>query len=419
RVRGDSGPANERTGPGVTAGAGALAAAGLVFDDTVQRREQCRIERGATGRRRRPGEVGAGGHEWRAERGAQRGNHRVRADPHRHRVVRAGDPARHPCGGGHDPGVRAGPAGVHGGAMDRGDRIPVGEAIELRAVGRDQDQALGDVALFDPQQPGHGALVEGIATNAPDALGGVSEHAAAAQQRGGGVDRQRAGHGVPQSAAFLAAAFFPAFFAVFFAAFFVVFFAAVFFFATAFFTAFFAVFFAPPSAPPLPLFFAAFLPKRPRIGLPVSSSSFVTSSRVSDFGSRSLGMRPLSLPSLMYGPKRPLSTWMSLPSNSLMIRLRAISSFSSIRNTARSRSMVYGSSSFFSEAYTLPRLANGPKRPMPTLTSSPLDWPGLRGSLNSSSASSSEIVCMLWPGRSEAKVGFSSSSAVPICAYGP
>src|SRR5690606_24440341 len=191
--------------------------------------------------------------------------------------------------------------------------IPVGEAIELRAVGRDQDQALGDVALFDPQQPGHGALVEGIATNAPDALGGVSEHAAAAQQRGGGVDRQRTGHGVPQSAAFLAAAFFTAFFAVFFAAFFVVFFAAVFFFAVVFFAAFFAVFFST-------VFFAAFLPKRPRIGLPVSSSSFVTSSRVSDFGSRSLGMRPLSLPSLMYGPKRPLSTWMSLPSNSLMIR---------------------------------------------------------------------------------------------------
>src|SRR5690606_36532601 len=146
-------------------------------------------------------------------------------------------------------------------------------------------------------------------------------------------------------AAFLPAAFFAtffaAFFAVFFAAFFVVFFAAFF---AVFFAAFFAgAFFATD-------FFAAFLPNRPRIGLPVSSSSFVTSSRVSDFGSRSLGMRPLSLPSLMYGPYRPLSTWMSLPSNSLMMRLRANSSVSSIRNTARARSTVYGSSSFLSEA---------------------------------------------------------------------
>src|SRR5690606_21367465 len=94
--------------------------------------------------------------------------------------------------------------------------------------------------------------------------------------------------------AVLLAAFLPAaFFATFFAAFFAVFFAAFF---VVFFAAFFAgAFFATD-------FFAAFLPNRPRIGLPVSSSSFVTSSRVSDFGSRSLGMRPLSLPSLMYGP---------------------------------------------------------------------------------------------------------------------
>src|SRR5690606_9119773 len=138
--------------------------------------------------------------------------------------------------------------------------------------------------------------------------------AAPAQQRGRGVDRPRAGHGVRQSAARLAAAFFSAFFVAFFAVFFAaVFFVVVFlaaFFAVVFFAVFFAAFFST-------VFFAAFLPKRPRIGLPVSSSSFVTSSRVSDFGSRSLGMRPLSLPSLMYGPKRPLSTWMSLPSNSL------------------------------------------------------------------------------------------------------
>ena len=53
--------------------------------------------------------------------------------------------------------------------------------------------------------------------------------------------------------------------------------------------------------------------------------------------------------------------------------------------------MVYGSSSFFSEAYTLPRLAKGPKRPMPTLTASPLESPSTRGMSNSLSASSSEI----------------------------
>ena len=112
---------------------------------------------------------------------------------------------------------------------------------------------------------------------------------------------------------------------------------------------------------------------------------------------------------------------MSLPSNSLMIRLRAISSFSSIRNTARARSTLYGSSSFLSEAYTLPRLANGPKRPMPTLTSSPLSSPRIRGIRNSSSASSRVMVCIDWPGRREANFGFSSASSavLPIAAYGP
>src|SRR4249919_3112782 len=85
---------------------------------------------------------------------------------------------------------------------------------------------------------------------------------------------------------FFAVALLVAFLAVFFATFFAgAFFATV---ATAFFAgAFFA---------------ATFLPKPLRIGLPVSSSSLTTSSSVSDDGSRSLGMRPLSLPSLMYGP---------------------------------------------------------------------------------------------------------------------
>src|SRR5690606_20062833 len=98
------------------------------------------------------------------------------------------------------------------------------------------------------------------------------------------------------TAAFLVAVFFVA---AFFAAFFATFFAGAFFTAAFFTAAFFAgAFFA-----------AAFLPKRPRAGLPVSSSSFTTSSNVSEAGSRSLGILPLSLPSLMYGPYRPLSTW--------------------------------------------------------------------------------------------------------------
>src|SRR5690606_2884856 len=138
--------------------------------------------------------------------------------------------------------------------------------------------------------------------------------------------------------AFLAAAFLVAFFAAFFAGAFLAgaFFGAASLLAAVLVAAFLAT--------------AFFAPKPRRAGLPVSASSCCTSSRVSVDGSRSLGILPLSLPSLMYGPKRPLSTWMSLPGNSLMIRLRAISSFSSISSTARARSILYGSSSFFSEA---------------------------------------------------------------------
>src|SRR5690606_17492087 len=81
----------------------------------------------------------------------------------------------------------------------------------------------------------------------------------------------------------------------------------------AFFTAFFTAFLA--GALAAVLLVAAFLaaaflaPKPRRAGLPVSASNVWTSSRVSEAGSRSLGILPLSLPSLMYGPKRPLSTW--------------------------------------------------------------------------------------------------------------
>src|SRR3546814_17736315 len=86
-------------------------------------------------------------------------------------------------------------------------------------------------------------------------------------------------------AGFFAGAFFAAvfFFATFFVAFFAVFLAT--FFAGAFFAAAFLA----------GAFFAAFLPKRPRMGLPVSSLSLTTSSRVSDAGSRSLGMGQLDI----------------------------------------------------------------------------------------------------------------------------
>src|SRR3546814_7888209 len=85
---------------------------------------------------------------------------------------------------------------------------------------------------------------------------------------------------------FFATVFFVAFFAA-------VFFVDVFFFATFFAGAFFATVFLAGA------FFAAFLPNRQRIGLPVSSINFNTSSSVCYDGSRSLGMRPLSLPSLI------------------------------------------------------------------------------------------------------------------------
>src|SRR5690606_13065442 len=88
---------------------------------------------------------------------------------------------------------------------------------------------------------------------------------------------------------FLAAVFFVAFFfATFFVAFLAAFFAGVFFVAVFLVAAFLAG-----------AFLAAFLPKRPRIGLPVSSISCCTSASVSEAGSRSLGMRPLRRPSLM------------------------------------------------------------------------------------------------------------------------
>src|SRR3546814_6265609 len=58
----------------------------------------------------------------------------------------------------------------------------------------DQDQALVDRALLDRQQAQHRGLVEGIAAQAPDCLGGVGDDAAGAQD-GGGLGGGELGHG--------------------------------------------------------------------------------------------------------------------------------------------------------------------------------------------------------------------------------
>src|SRR3546814_4214596 len=60
--------------------------------------------------------------------------------------------------------------------------------------GGDQDQALVDRALLDRQQAQHRGLVEGIAAQAPDCLGGVGDDAAGAQD-GGGLGGGELGHG--------------------------------------------------------------------------------------------------------------------------------------------------------------------------------------------------------------------------------
>src|SRR4249919_2877816 len=389
-------------------------AAGLAFADAIEQGEQDGIECVAMERGRFAGAVGAGGYQRGAKLSTQCGHDRMGADTYGDTGMRTGDPARHARRGWHDPGVRTRPARLDGSDAIGWQRVPVQQAVEVGTVAGNEDQTLADFALLDGEQAHHRGFVEGIAAQSPHRLGRIGEDVAALQ-RGDGLADRKCGRAHPcpdtiQNGGLSAAAFLTAFFVTFLVAFFAAFFAGAFF--AGVFVA--AAFFAAGS-----FLAAAFLPKRPRIGLPVVSMSSCASASVSDAGSRSLGMRPLSLPSDRYGPKRPLSTWMSLPSNSLMMRLRAISSFSSIRKTARARSIVYGSSSFFSEAYTLPRLANGPKRPTPTLTSWPPLSPSLRGSLNSSSASVSSMVCIDWPGRSEANSSFSSVSLSPICAYGP
>ena len=121
--------------------------------DAVERGEQRRIElRPASSAAAAPAEVGAGRDQRPAERRAQRDHHRMRADPHRDAVVRAGDPVRHAAGGGHDPGVRAGPAGEHGFAAIGRQRVPVEQAVELVERAGDQDQALVDRALLEREQ---------------------------------------------------------------------------------------------------------------------------------------------------------------------------------------------------------------------------------------------------------------------------
>src|SRR5690606_2278420 len=194
--------------------------------------------------------------------------------------------ARHPGGGRDDPGVRAGPAGQDRVAAPRWQRVPVGQADQLGRRGGDQDQPLVHRPLLDGEQALDRGLVERIAAQAPHRLGRVGDHAAGMQRGDGAGDVRRGGH---------QPAFFATFFTAFFAAFFAVAFFAAAFFAVAFLATLFAAFFAT-------TFLAAFLPNRPRAGLPVSSISRVASSSVSEDGSTSLGILALSWPLLMYGP---------------------------------------------------------------------------------------------------------------------
>src|SRR5690606_26071631 len=188
---------------------------------------------------------------------------------------------------------------------------------------------------LEREQAHHRGLVERIAAQAPDALGGIGEQATCMQDGHGPVDVVLRVHGrslaksgggarcvppprYPVQNGALSSAFFTtrlrpgsngaavtsgragstspdrgraAFFAAaFFAGAFLV---AAFFEGTFLAAAFFAA--------------AFFAPKPRRAGLPVSSSRRVASSRVRLAGSRSLGILPLRRPSLRYGPKRPLS----------------------------------------------------------------------------------------------------------------
>src|SRR5690606_13832262 len=326
-------PSQHVAGARVADGRGRLQVAGFARHDRIQLGQQGGIELLASTRRWLAGQVGAGRYQRPAKPAAEFDHGRMRADPHRHPRVTAGNPARHAGGGGDDPGMRPRPRGEHGLAARVRQGGPVEEAVELVRAGRDEDQPLVDRSLLDGQQAQHGGLVERIAAQAPDRLGGVSDDAAASQGGNGGGEvgahgrakgrpscrsgfsrdsaidarrpirsqlkprlRRSGQASVLAAAVFFAAAFLATVFLVVFLAVFLVAFLAVFlagaFFAATFFTTFLAgAFFA-----------AAFLPKRPRAGLPVSSSSLVTSSSVSEAGSRSLGILPLSWPLLMYGP---------------------------------------------------------------------------------------------------------------------
>ena len=80
---------------------------------------------------------------------------------------------------------------------------------------------------------------------------------------------------------------------------------------------------------------------------------------------------------------------------------------------------VMGSSSLGSEAYFFWCSTYGPNLPAPITTGVPSNVPTVRGSLNSSSASSSVMLSMLFSAGICANCGLFSSSADPICTAGP
>ena len=161
----------------------------------IQRCLQHRVERSQGVRRRCAGGIGAGGYQRPAEGEAQRDDGRMRADPHGHAVVGAGDPVRHAAGGRHDPGIGPGPTGEHALAPIHGQCVPVEQPFELVERPGDEDQALVDRALLERQQMRDSRFVERIAAQAPHGFGRIGDDAAAPEQRSGIVDGQCGRHG--------------------------------------------------------------------------------------------------------------------------------------------------------------------------------------------------------------------------------
>ena len=76
--------------------------------------------------------------------------------------------------------MRAGPGRQHRVALRVGQCAPIGEVVDLRDIGRDQDQTFGDLALLEREQARDSGFAEGIAAEAPDGFGRIGDDAAGA-----------------------------------------------------------------------------------------------------------------------------------------------------------------------------------------------------------------------------------------------